>query len=61
MGGFLTGQGTQPFLITQGAGQVGVGQLPALIDQVVSQTEENWALTQCLDARLDLDSANCPW
>ena len=61
-GQLVTGQRAEPFLITQGLGHVGVGQLPALIDQVVSQAEENWALTQILsDVRLDLDSANCLW
>ena len=55
-GGSLTGQRTQPFLMAEGLGEVGVGQLPAVIDQVVSQAEEDRAFPSGLEARLDLDS-----
>ena len=58
MGSPIAGQRTQPFLITLGARRVGVGQLPAVIDQVVSQTEENWTITDVLNARLDFESAD---
>ena len=57
-GGSLTGQRTQPFLMAEGLGEVGVGQLPAVIDQVVSQTEEDRALPSGLDARLDFDGGD---
>ena len=58
--GSVTGQRTQPFLITEGpgAGYVGVGQLPAVIDQVVSQTEEDRTLPSGLDACLDFDGGD---
>ena len=57
-GSSLTGQRTQPFLMTEGLGEVGVGQLPALIDQVVSQTEEDWAFPSGLEACLDFNGGD---
>ena len=54
-----SGQWTQPLLIAECPGHVGVGQLPAVIDLVVSQTEENWTITDITDdARLDFESAD---
>ena len=54
-----SGQRTQPLLIAECPGHVGVGQLPAVIDLVVAQTEENRALARASHARLYFDSADC--
>lgn len=57
--GPVTRQWAQPFLVAEGAGEVGVRQLPAVVDQVVPQTEEDRTLAVGLDARLDFDGGDC--
>ena len=54
-----TGKRTQPLLIAECPGHVGVGQPPAVIDQVVAQTEKNRALTGGGKAGLYFDRADC--